>query len=107
MLEETFLNQYFRSLCIKDQIGDVLAELMEIRNGLEATGISSDTIKKRGELWQIMLKSGSFFSLSAEEFLDELIAVFSELQIRKTRKLMFINTSVTLCCPSTVAVSTN
>ena len=42
LLESFFI--YFRSLCIKDQIGDVLAELMEIKNGLEACGISSDTI---------------------------------------------------------------
>ncbi|CAB4024133.1 G2 M phase-specific E3 ubiquitin- ligase-like [Paramuricea clavata] len=76
-----------QSLCMKDQIGDVLAELMEIKNGLEACGISSDTIKKRAELWQIMFKSGSFFSLPAEEFLDELIVVFSESQIRKNAEI--------------------
>jgi hypothetical protein len=81
------LKKYFRSLCIKDQIGDVLAELMEIKNGLEACGISSDTIRKRAELWQIMFKSGSFFSLPAEEFLDELIVVFSESQIRKNAEI--------------------
>ena len=64
---------------MKDQIGDVLAELMEIKKGLEACGISTDTITKGAELWQIMFKSGA----SAEEFLDELIAVFSDSQIRK------------------------
>ena len=40
------LKKYFRSLCIKDQIGDVLAELMEIKNGLEACGISSVLLGK-------------------------------------------------------------
>ena len=50
---------------MKDQIGDVLAELMEIKNGLEACGISSDTY----------------------EFLDDLIPVFSESQIRKNTEI--------------------
>ena len=73
-------------MCLKDQIGDVLAELMEIKNGLEAS-ISSDTIKERAELWHMMFQSGSFFSLSADEFLDELIPVFSESQIRKNTEI--------------------
>ena len=72
---------------MKDKIGDVLAELMEIKNGLEACGISSDTIKERAELWHMMFQSGSFFSLSADEFLDELIPVFSESQIRKNTEI--------------------
>ena len=68
---------------MKDQIGDVLAELMEIKNGLEACGISSDTIKERAELWHMMFQSGSFFSLSADEF----IPVFSESQIRENTEI--------------------
>ena len=74
-------------MCIKDQIGDVLAELMEIRNGLEACGISSNTIKKNAELWHMMFTSGDFFSLSADEFLDDLNAVFSDSQIRKNAEI--------------------
>ena len=72
---------------MKDQIGDVLAELMEIKNGLEACGISSDNIKKHAELWQMMFKSGGFFNLSADEFLDELNAVFSDSQIRRNAEI--------------------
>ncbi len=60
---------------------------MEIKKGLEACGISTDAITKGAELWQIMFKSGGFFSLSAEEFLDELIAVFSDSQIRKNAEI--------------------
>ena len=54
---------------MKDQIGDVLAELMEIKkNGLEVCGISSDTIEERAVLWHMIFQSDSFFSLSADEF---------------------------------------
>jgi hypothetical protein len=60
---------------------------MEIKNGLEACCISSYAIRKRPELWQIMFKSDSFFSLPAIEFLDELIVVFSESQIRKNAEI--------------------
>ena len=72
---------------MKDPVGDVLAKLMEIKNGLEACGISSNTIKERAELWHMMFQSGSFFRLSADEFLDELIPVFSKSQIRKNTKI--------------------
>ena len=70
-------------MCVKDQIGNHLAQLLEIRTGLEACGISSDIVLRKPELWKILFYSNGFFKLSADEILDEFVAVFSESQLRK------------------------
>ena len=70
-------------MCVKDQIGDHLAQLLEIKMGLDACGISSDIVLRKPELWKILFYSDGFFRLSADEMLDEFVAAFSDSQLRK------------------------
>ena len=78
---------FFRAICIKDQVGDNLAELLEIKGGLDACGFSHDVFEKNPELWQILFNSAGFFKMTAEDFLDELHEVYSDSQIKRDAEI--------------------
>lgn len=78
---------FYRSLCFKDQIGGDLAQLLEIKAGLEACGISSEIVRTKPQLWKILFHSDGFFKLSGDEILDEFTAVFSDSQLKKVAEV--------------------
>ena len=78
---------FLRAICLKDQVGDNLAELLEIKGGLDAYGFSHDVFEKNPELWQILFNSAGFFKMTAEDFLDELHEVYSDSQIKRDAEI--------------------
>jgi hypothetical protein len=78
---------YFcRSICVKDQLSDFLPALLQIMHGIEATGLT-DVIKKSPEIWQPVFGIGNSFEITTSEFLDQLVALYSESQRKKMAEI--------------------
>lgn len=75
-------------MCIKDQLGEYLPQLLEIQSGFATCGLVDD-LKKNPDLWSIVLESGNTFKLSADEFLDQISAEFSDSQLMKIAAYKF------------------
>ena len=75
-------------MCIKDQLGEYLPQLLEIQSGFATCGLVDD-LKKNADLWSIVLESGNTFKLSADEFLDQISAEFSDSQLMKIAAYKF------------------
>ena len=73
---------YCRSMCIKDQLSCYLPALLQITYGLEGCGLMG-TIRRYPEIWRPVFESGNIFTITAEEFLENLNADYSESQISK------------------------
>lgn len=71
-----------RSICVKDQLSGFLPALLQILHGIEATGLI-DVIKKSPEIWQPVFGIGNSFEITASEFLDELVVIYSDSQRKK------------------------
>ena len=61
---------FCRSICVKDQLSDFLPALLQIMNGIEATGLI-EVIKKSPEIWQPVFGTN-------KSFLDEVVAIYSD-----------------------------
>ena len=55
-------------------------------NGIEATGLM-DVVKKSPEIWQLVFGISNSFEITASEFLDELVALYSDSQRKKTAEI--------------------
>ena len=73
-------------MCIKDQLGEYLPQLLEIQSGFATCGLVDD-LKKNPDLWSIVLESGNTYKLSADEFLDQISAEFSDSQLMKIAEI--------------------
>ena len=77
---------YYRSICIKGQLCQYLPQLVQIESGLDECGIVSH-LRRNQEIWKPVFASGNCFTITADEFLDNMIVNFSESQIRKDAEI--------------------
>lgn len=74
---------YFRSIYIKSQFATTLPQLMQLQEGLKSNGLL-ESIRQFPMLWKgVFLPNESSFSLSADDFLDQLVPTFSCSQAQK------------------------
>lgn len=67
---------------MKDQLCQYLPQLIEMESGLDDCGILNH-IRRNTQIWKPVFASGIFFTITAEEFQDNMTVNFSESQIRK------------------------
>ncbi|KAJ7381358.1 hypothetical protein OS493_001485 [Desmophyllum pertusum] len=75
-----------QSICIKDQLSQYLPQLVQIESGLYECGILSH-MRRNTETWKPVFANGNCFTITADEFLDQMIVNFSESQIRKDAEM--------------------
>lgn len=78
---------FARSLCVKDQIGAYLPQIMQLESGLIACGLMAH-MKNSPELWRSLFDSGNtMFQVSAEELLDDMTINYSTSQLLKEKEV--------------------
>ena len=75
-----------RAICIKDQLNTILPALLQITHGLECCGLL-DVIRRTPEIWQPVFGKSDSFQITAEEFLEQLDAEYSDSQIKKNAEI--------------------
>ncbi len=73
-------------MCIKDQIGEYLPQLLQIESGLANCGMMK-YVKSNPELWRVLFESGNTFKISAEELLEQIVVDFSVSQLAKEKEI--------------------
>ena len=73
-------------MCIKDQIGEYLPQMLQIKSGLANCGMIK-YIESNPELWRVLFESGNTFKISAEELLEQIVVHFSVSQLAKEKEI--------------------
>ena len=73
---------------MKDQLWQYLPQLVQIESGLDECGIRSH-IRRNTQIWKpvFTITSGNYFTMTADEFQDNMSVNFSESQIRKDAEI--------------------
>ena len=77
---------FARSMCVKDQIGAYLPQIMQLESGLMACGLMAD-MKNSPEIWRSLFESGNMFQVSAQELLNDMIINYSTSQLLKEKEI--------------------
>ena len=77
---------FARSLCVKDQIGAYLPQIMQLESGLVACGLMAHMMNSP-EICHSLFESGNMFQVSAEEILDDIIINYSTSQLLKEKEI--------------------
>ena len=75
-----------RAICIKDQLSEFLPALLQIAHGLEGCGLL-EVIRRAPNIWQPVFGNGNSFQITADEFLEQLDAEYSDSQIKKNAEI--------------------
>ena len=71
---------------MKDQLCQYLPQLVQIESGLDECGILSQ-MRRNAQIWKPVFATGNFFTITADEFQDNMTVNFSESQIRKDAEI--------------------
>ena len=89
MLTSLVLFMYFisyRSICMKDQLCQYLPQLVQMENGLDECGILNH-MRRNTQIWKPVFASGNCYTITADEFQDNMTVNFSESQICKDAEI--------------------
>lgn len=75
-----------RSMCLKDQLSEVLPALLQITHGLEECNLL-EIMRISPAVWQPVFDVGNSFEVTAEDFLCEVDAQYSTSQIKKIKEV--------------------
>lgn len=73
-------------MTVKDQLNNILPQVIQFQDGLSSYGIL-DTMRKSPDLWKPVFTNSELFKLSANNFIENLVAEFSESEILKTKEV--------------------
>lgn len=71
---------------MKDQLCQYLPQLVQMESGLDDCGILNH-MRRNTQTWKPVFTSGNFFTITADEFQDNMTVNFSESQIRKDAEI--------------------
>ena len=71
---------------MKDQLCQYLPQLVQMESGLDYCGILNH-IRRNTQIWKPVFASENFFTITADEFQDNMTVNFSESQIRKDAEI--------------------
>ena len=81
-----FNYSFNRSICIKDQVSDCLAQLQQLQEGLNSCNIL-DVVRNQPQVWEPVFVASNIFKISADEFLDQLEPQYSNSQAMKSKEV--------------------
>lgn len=71
---------------MKDQLCQYLPQLVQMESGLDDCGILNH-MRRNTQIWKPVFASGNSFTITADEFQDNMTVNFSESQIRKDAEI--------------------
>ena len=71
---------------MKDQLCQYLPQLVQMESGLDDCGILNH-MRRNTQIWEPVFASGNVFTITADEFQDNMIVNFSESQIQKDAEI--------------------
>lgn len=76
---------WFRSICINQQVGEVLPQLVQLQEGLSTCGVLG-AVQKSPKLWESAFVAGAGYSVTANNLIDEIKPEFSLSQLKKEKE---------------------
>ena len=73
-------------MIVKDQLNNILPQVIQFQDGLSSCGIL-DAMRKNPDFWKPVFTNSDLFKLSANDFIENLVAEFSESEILKTKEV--------------------
>lgn len=74
--------QIFSSICLKDQVGDLLPQLLQLQEGLQLYGLL-DSLRQHPSIWEVAFVAGKGIEVTANSLLENFEVLHSDQQMKR------------------------